>query len=57
MRAIVCDKCGKVILLPDDGPTYALPNGVVRIVGSEIGDIDLCVECANELKAAVRKNL
>jgi hypothetical protein len=57
MRAIVCDRCGKVVLLSDDDRVYAVPNGIVRLLSSEIGDVDLCVECAKELKTALQKNL
>ena len=54
MKAIVCDKCGKVVLLPD-APT-AFPTGINRLsMPSKDCDIDLCDECTDELIAAVRK--
>lgn len=54
MKAIVCDKCGKVVLLPD-APTAA-PTGINRLFMPKKGfDLDLCDECTDELIAAVRK--
>ena len=54
MKAIVCDKCGKVVLLPD-APTAA-PTGINRLVMPKKDfDLDLCDECTDELIAAVRK--
>lgn len=55
MKAIVCDKCGKVILLPDE-PSALFPRGTARLimVGSQ-EELDVCQECADELFAAVRK--
>lgn len=57
MKAIVCDKCGKVTLLPDVGYEYGPPNGVFRLydAGSGNVELDLCQECVDELMAAVRK--
>lgn len=55
MKAIVCDKCGKVALLEDDKP-YMYPTGVYRLVsdGCKAKDLDLCEDCAGELVEAVR---
>lgn len=55
MKAIVCDKCGKVVLLEDNGP-YMYPSGVYRLVNDERKEktLDLCEDCAGELVEAVR---
>ena len=54
MKAIICDKCGKVILLSDDPMCCA--DGINKLyVTSKKLDIDLCDECMDELVAAVRK--
>ena len=55
MKAVVCDKCGKVILLPDGKDTYDPENGVFHLYGDGFTAIDLCRECTDELVAAVRK--
>ena len=55
MKAIVCDKCGKVILLPDDRHTYDPENCVCQLYVGGGPVIDLCKECADELVASVRK--
>lgn len=54
MRAYVCDKCGKVILL-DDGMAIS-PEGMNHMTGSGLpdGELDLCDECVAELVQAVR---
>jgi hypothetical protein len=54
MKAIVCDKCGKVVLLPDE--PLRCPEGINTLVmrGTH-REIDLCDECVDELVAAVRK--
>lgn len=55
MKAIVCDKCGKVNLLEDERP-YMYPTGVYRLVNdADSSVIDLCEECANELVEAIRR--
>lgn len=55
MKAYVCDKCGKVILLPDDR-VYEYPTGINRLsIMSKWEEIDLCDECTDELVAAVRE--
>ena len=54
MKAIVCDKCGKVNLLEDEKP-YMYPSGVYRLIGDRDDTVlDLCENCANELVEAVR---
>lgn len=54
MRAYVCDKCGKVILL-EDGPAV-FKKGINRMIGPGLpdGELDLCDECVAELVEAVR---
>lgn len=55
MKAYVCDKCGKVILLEDERP-YMMPSGVYQLIGdTDKMHLDLCEECANELVEAVRR--
>ena len=57
MRAIVCDKCGKVVLLDDkDGFEFHTHTKIYRLIGDhrEARDLDLCDDCANELIEAVR---
>lgn len=56
MRAIVCDKCGKTILVPDGKTSYDAENGVFYLVSNAAEvKLDLCEECANELLTLVRK--
>ena len=55
MRAFVCDKCGKVVLLAEDGRLFR-DEGINRLtMVDECKEIDLCNECTNELLAAIRK--
>lgn len=56
MKAIVCDKCGKVILLEDDRP-YCYPSGIYRLVNERGGakELDLCEDCAGELVEVLRR--
>lgn len=56
MKAIVCDKCGKVIPLEDDWPCR-YPAGAYRLVNdrAEAKPIDLCEECVGELVKCLRK--
>lgn len=56
MKAIVCDKCGKVTLFEDDKP-YCSPSGVYRLSGDGgFKDVlDLCEDCVGELMKAVRE--
>ena len=54
MRAFVCDKCGKVILL-EDGLDLS-PKGINHMTGQGLpdGELDLCDECVAELVEEVR---
>lgn len=54
MRAYVCDKCGKVILVDDYIPVC--DKGINHMSGPALpdGNLDLCDECVAELVAAVR---
>lgn len=56
MKAIVCDQCGKVVLLEDGEPLFGA-KGMCRLTGDIFGRgvLDLCEECANKLIAATRK--
>lgn len=58
MKAIVCDKCGKVVLLEDKYP-LGKAEGIHCLTLNNDYDreskLDLCQECAEELMAAVRK--
>lgn len=53
MRAIVCDRCGKVMLLPDGicwpGESYILTGPKKEL------NLDLCEKCAEDLVKATRK--
>ena len=53
MRAVICDKCGKVMLLADK-EFYPEPGYHLISSGAGRVDLDLCDECADELIAAVR---
>jgi hypothetical protein len=59
MKAIVCDKCGKVVLIPDNGPAFCTETGIYRLVSMNDGNgiVDLCEECKKELMDAVRRNV
>lgn len=55
MKAIVCDKCGKVTLLEDEMP-YMYPSGVYRLFSDKDNSVlDICEDCKNELLEAVRR--
>ena len=56
MKAIVCDCCGKVILIPDRTNTYN-NTGVHRLISDTLDEcmLDLCDKCAENLMKAVRK--
>lgn len=55
MKAIVCDKCGKVVLMEDDGLTTCTEGiNILQMLGKR-QTIELCDECTDELVAAVRK--
>ena len=53
MKAMVCDKCGKVILLADDNFVHVGINTLY--MRRQNREIDLCDDCVEELEAAVRK--
>lgn len=55
MKAIVCDCCGKVMLIPDRTNTYD-NNGVYRLISDSLDEcmLDLCEDCANKLRESVR---
>lgn len=54
MRAIVCDCCGKVILM-EEHDSWQKVDGVHYIVGkSDFTELDLCDECYNKLMDGVR---
>ena len=57
MKAIVCDKCGKVILLEDDKPYWVAPAGVFVLQKDAHPHVkmDLCEDCVDELMEAVRR--
>ena len=57
MKAIVCDKCGKVILLEDGRYEYGTGSGAFHLIGGKFADslLDLCEDCVEELMTAVRK--
>ena len=56
MKAIVCDKCGKVVLLEDEKPYMCNPIGVYTLYkGGSDEVIELCEECGNDLISEVRK--
>ena len=53
MKAIVCDCCGKTILLENP---YCYPSGTYQLHGEkEDLCIDLCEECAAKLTKAIRE--
>ena len=56
MKAIVCDMCGRVILLEDDKP-YICPSGVYRLVSDKgyASEVDLCENCAGNLVKVLRR--
>jgi hypothetical protein len=55
MKAIVCDCCGKVILIPEEEYIYGL-TGVHHLVSNTLDkrELDLCDDCAEKLMKAVR---
>ena len=55
MKAVVCDCCGKVVLIPDSGRIYG-ETGIHRLVADTLDytSLDLCEECAGKLMDAVR---
>lgn len=64
MLATHCDRCGKVLLLEDNTSLYKQMNeaGWCKLLmygafDSKETDIDLCKECYDDIKAAVRKEI
>lgn len=54
MKAIVCDKCGKVVLL--EGDSFRYPDEInVLYIQDKGQQIDMCNECTNELLEGIRK--
>lgn len=54
MRAIVCDCCGKVILI-EEREMWQKVDGVHCVVAKpEFIELDLCDECYNKLMDGVR---
>lgn len=54
MKAMMCDRCGKVVLLDDE--TNLFDIGINSLYIRKTNEhIDLCDECVDELRAAVRK--
>ena len=55
MKAIVCDKCGKVVLLEEDVPYAFIPVGMYRLINDKGNEkFELCQECGDEMLAYVR---
>ena len=56
MKAIVCDSCGKAVLIPDE-LSGRHQEGIYHLEGYSNGRIyvDLCQECFDKLMAAVRR--
>lgn len=61
MLAVHCDKCGKVLLLEDDHSLNKQMNEAgwckLYMSGTGTSELDLCKECSDDLKAAVRKEV
>jgi len=55
MRAIVCDKCGRVVLCETEWGS--LPDGICRLSDGRVNGVclDLCTECTAHLIDAVRE--
>ena len=55
MKALVCDKCGKVSLFGDE--MEFLPEGICRLSDGRRNGVcvDLCTECVGKLMEAVRE--
>lgn len=55
MRAIVCDCCGKVVLL-EETVRFNNLDGIHHLSGPILGrdGIDLCTECAEKLVKATK---
>ena len=57
MKAYVCDKFGKVILLSDEDARSLIPEGVCFLSEKRVGGVslELCTECVSALMEAVRE--
>lgn len=57
MRAYICDKCGKAVLLEDNTSPYECANGIYHLVSNFKGEyeLDLCEDCVKELMSAIRE--
>lgn len=57
MRAMVCDCCGKTVLIADEPYMYA-PQGIHTLRGDSLPrkELDLCEECVGRLMAAVKES-
>lgn len=56
MDAIVCDRCGNVLLL-EDGFRPRLPKDFARmsgVIGGNEIHLDLCADCARDLVGSTR---
>lgn len=54
MKGIVCDKCGKIVLLEDKKP-YEYPCGIYRLIGdSDNIVLDICEDCSKEFFELLR---
>lgn len=51
MRGIVCDKCGKVVLLE----AFEYPTGIYHLSGNKTElELDFCEDCVQEILERVR---
>ena len=57
MKAIVCDHCGKTVLIPDEVDRFSPDIGFHRLYSDTLRKsvLDLCNECAEDLIKAVRQ--
>lgn len=57
MDAIVCDRCGKVLLLEDGFRSSRLPEDIARMngfIGGKEVYLDLCADCAENIVGLTR---
>lgn len=57
MKAVVCDKCGKVVLCESE--MEIVPDGIFRLSDGRLGGVslELCTECVAELMSSVRERV
>lgn len=57
MNAIVCDCCGKTVLLSDSDPYFHTPKGITTLRGDPPEGLvmDLCDKCVGRLVQQVRE--